>query len=275
MAFNFILSPKEKSTRNLIVNILASEWPLSAKKIHNHLKKHYGVLITYHSVYECIQNLCEQGVVERRKREYQLSKAWIADSITSFKKLKQSYTTNKPIQKVSKDMQQLILYSANELFEFMLQGLESGLFGYNPCEKFYAEFSHMWGCFYTKEQFATTKRFLYQNINVICNGNTILDRAITGFYTKTLKAHVRLGIPCAYGHDTIVHHDTIVQVFFPENLITVRERLFPKKLTPMSLDVVREYKRRFEEKAEITVVILKNRKLAGQIAQGIQEKIRC
>ncbi len=82
---------KNKSTKDAIIEILSSEWPLSLKKIHNAIKKKYAISVTYQATHKAINELVDGGTLKKENREYQLSFNWI-NRIESFgKKLREDY----------------------------------------------------------------------------------------------------------------------------------------------------------------------------------------
>lgn len=82
---------KNKSTKDAIIEILSSEWPLSLKRIHNKIGKRYNLGITYQATHKAVNELVEGGALKKESREYQLSVNWI-NRIESFgKKLREDY----------------------------------------------------------------------------------------------------------------------------------------------------------------------------------------
>jgi Fe2+ or Zn2+ uptake regulation protein len=65
------------TTRDSIIELLSSEWPLSAKTIHHRIKRKTEKTVTYQAVHKMLNNLVEQKVVEKEKGAYKLSSVWV------------------------------------------------------------------------------------------------------------------------------------------------------------------------------------------------------
>ena len=91
------------NTREIIVDILGKEWPLSSMQIYNIIKRNYRKNITYHTAYEIIQDLVNQGILARNERKYMLDKKWLNNEIERLIKMRKSYEENTPIKIVDKD----------------------------------------------------------------------------------------------------------------------------------------------------------------------------
>ena len=68
---------KRQLVKELIVEILGNEFPLSAKKIYNYITKKYGKQLTYHAVYKAINALLDSRVISKRETQYSLNKEYI------------------------------------------------------------------------------------------------------------------------------------------------------------------------------------------------------
>lgn len=68
---------KSFSSRDLIIDTLGSEWPLSVKEIYYRLQKEHNLDITYQAVHKCIQELENEKVLSKNGKKFSLSKSWI------------------------------------------------------------------------------------------------------------------------------------------------------------------------------------------------------
>ncbi|MBI2076138.1 MAG: hypothetical protein HYT72_02730 [Candidatus Aenigmarchaeota archaeon] len=67
---------KEKSLKDAIIVVLATEHPLTAKKIYNIVKRE-GFNVSYHAVYKAVKYLIEQGTVSMENKDYRINSRWI------------------------------------------------------------------------------------------------------------------------------------------------------------------------------------------------------
>ena len=82
---------KNKSTKRVIIDILSLEWPLSLNKIYSRLRGRYGAGITYQATHKAVKELTQEKILQKEKREYQLSIYWINNIENFGKKLKEDY----------------------------------------------------------------------------------------------------------------------------------------------------------------------------------------
>ncbi len=86
MAINIMLpemNTDSESTKNLIINILSKEWPLSAKKVHYRIKKIYAINCTYQAIHKQLRLLTKRKVLEKDGKNYRLSIEWL-DALKNF-----------------------------------------------------------------------------------------------------------------------------------------------------------------------------------------------
>ncbi len=70
-----IPSLSNSPTKEKIIELLSSEWPLTAKKIFHNVSK--SISITYQAVHKSLQELIQNKILEKTKEGYQISKEWI------------------------------------------------------------------------------------------------------------------------------------------------------------------------------------------------------
>ena len=72
-----IAAERNAGTKELIVEILASEFPLSAKQIFNTINRKYGKQVSYHAVYKAINALLDARVIVKQGLLYSLNKEYV------------------------------------------------------------------------------------------------------------------------------------------------------------------------------------------------------
>jgi hypothetical protein len=68
---------EDTNTKNIIVKILAIEWPLSTKEIYYKIKKNTDKNITYQAVFKSINELISANIIIKEKRNYHLNPDWV------------------------------------------------------------------------------------------------------------------------------------------------------------------------------------------------------
>jgi hypothetical protein len=84
------LSTNSKSTKSLIINVLTKEFPLSAKQIHNKIKK-AGISISYHGVYDSLKEMVTHKILKKVEMNYSIEPKWIDSIGNVYTNLKISY----------------------------------------------------------------------------------------------------------------------------------------------------------------------------------------
>ena len=83
---------KMTSTREQIIRILSEDWPLSAKRIHNQLKKRFASGVTYQAVHKLLNILRDERILIQVGYNWKLNKSWMDSQLLFFKKVNRSYS---------------------------------------------------------------------------------------------------------------------------------------------------------------------------------------
>jgi len=67
----------EGKVKDVIVNVLKSQWPLSLKEIYFAVVKQYCLSVSHQAVFKALKNLVENKVLVKQERKYCLSIEWI------------------------------------------------------------------------------------------------------------------------------------------------------------------------------------------------------
>jgi len=76
--------------KDFCVYILGEEWPLTAKKIYNKLKKN-GISVTYQAVFKTLQELVREKVLTKNEMTYEINMAWASYLNNFSEKIKTNY----------------------------------------------------------------------------------------------------------------------------------------------------------------------------------------
>ena len=92
---------KENSLKEIIIDTLSSEWPLSLKEIHNRIK--YKKEVTCQAVHKTLNWLKNKGIVAKDEKRYLLNKNWIKKFETLAHKLSNTYKIEEDLEYVLKE----------------------------------------------------------------------------------------------------------------------------------------------------------------------------
>jgi len=79
--------PLNKSNKcqvaDLVISLLASEWPLSIKSLHYRIKRRHALEVSFQAVYKAVKKLRDEGIVSKEESLYLLNYTWV-DSLNKF-----------------------------------------------------------------------------------------------------------------------------------------------------------------------------------------------
>ncbi|MBI2549201.1 FIST C-terminal domain-containing protein [Candidatus Woesearchaeota archaeon] len=94
------LGHNDKSTKDLIIEILSKEWPLTSKKIHNKIRKEYGKSVTYQAVFKVIDRLTKEGIVNKENQQYALNLAWLHELNERMTQIEETYLQKQELPRI-------------------------------------------------------------------------------------------------------------------------------------------------------------------------------
>jgi hypothetical protein len=80
-----------RSSREILIDILSQEWPLSAKELHNRVCKESGVAVSYQAIHKLVNTLEDENVLLKQGKSYQLDSVWIEKQESYFCGIKKGY----------------------------------------------------------------------------------------------------------------------------------------------------------------------------------------
>ncbi len=111
-------SGKELPLKNIIIRLLAEEWPLTAKKLFKKAKLEFGKIVSYQAVHKTLQELVSLKVVACKCKEYSLEPFWLQE-IEAFAGLAlEKYAEKQPfkISKAKSQQCRLRVYDNPDMF---------------------------------------------------------------------------------------------------------------------------------------------------------------
>ncbi len=275
MAVNLML-PKVKgqnaTPKDLIVTILSEEWPLSAKEIHSKLTKGYSLALTYRATHKTITQLAEQGVLKKNMKDYELNKDWISQIHAFSERLQHDYSGKVPRDKITYDTTNVTFSTLWDMYVFALDTLENRFFDHTNRGIGSVQWRHLWNwfplAFSKKEYDQIVKATQMYNNRIITSSEHPIDKWVGAFYDK-LGWKVKYGVPVADAFDIYVPGDTVVQVFFAENVENALNDLFSNLKDPKDLDLEEFYSSVAYKKTKIDLVITRNAEVANRIHRSV------
>ena len=264
---------KPRTVKDAIISILASEWPITARKIY-HGVKNSGINVSYQAVHKALGEFIADGVVRRTEGKYQLSQEWIERIKELGNRLDSSYKRREEasLENVLKTGYQCFTFeSVFNVYKFILDAID---FIQDYCQKpenpGIIHYSHMWWILVgsNEDHNRIQKISSWKNgIYLICKGKTNADRLLSKFYEsiKGNTVRIKLGINCANDYELFMVEDYLIQIYFPKEIKKIFDSAYIN-FKSGSTDTFRKiYDGIHFKKTEINLVIQRNSKLAQQI----------
>ena len=266
---------QKKTTRDYIISVLGSEWPLTARKIYYILKKKYGHSVSYQAVYKVVKDLVSKKILFRNKNGYQINLDWIKRIHDFTEMVRSNYYTKQKLSLLKGVKDAKLEGNFNVLIFDTLFDAEFYLYYF---EKNYikekngvicAHYVHDWRpLFYLRAEYKRMKKILKnkQKFYILCRGNGFLDNLFANYYRR-FGAKVKTGVSCADLCELMAFDDFTVQVYIPYPIQKKLNDIFEKTKDIKKLNLKSMINDVLDKKTEIQVVINKDKKIARQIKQ--------
>ncbi len=210
----------EKSTKELIIEILAEHWPLTARAILFKVRKYSGKSLTYQAVHKTITKMMEEGIVVKDDKKYLLDSSWVMSSKQFFNFVEKSYKdkSSEKIPYSKAHLHNYVKYSFDtvaELGEFIGNYLS---YFPNPKDK---STIFRWFAMYSliglsKEVNKKVRAIVKKHDHyIICRTNSLYDQFIAKAYSLFgKKVKIKLGIDCSDECDYMIVGDYVCRIYF-------------------------------------------------------------
>ncbi|MFH1256818.1 MAG: hypothetical protein V1494_06020 [Candidatus Diapherotrites archaeon] len=262
------LNSRSKSSKELIIEVLASQWPLSVKEIHSALKKNYSLDVSYQAVHKTAKELLDAGILEEINSQLKISKEWINKMQDYSEKLQNSYSGSGFGQKIDLTTTQVEFSTLWAMYEFVIDGLDNDFFDSNKTRIGSSFLNHYWNWFpmilgkkYLEKLLRMGEKYDH---HMICSSTEKADQWIAGYYQK-IGWKPKLGIPVQKHCDIIVPGDSIVTAYFGDNLKEALHGSLHGIEKIEEMDIIELYKSVCALKTKVILTINRNPIAAEQI----------
>ncbi|MDO8647850.1 MAG: hypothetical protein Q7R70_05570 [Candidatus Diapherotrites archaeon] len=269
--FNMELSTTKQKT----IDLLSTEWPLSAKKIHERLQKLYALEISYQGVHKTLQEMIEEKIIKKNGNNYLLSIEWIQNTRKMLENVERTYLQNTKIT-IPKDIQSSIVLEFDSFTEMCVSTAELLLSrqlakGTND-KTFICTLEYGWWTI--KFRFEHMK-LLYDMCRVNLNPKNII-RTKTPFgewirsqYVATGGVSAPIGTKVDLNEDVFIQGDFIIEVTFTEEAKKIIEHYY-NKWKGLN-DSLLEFGIKDEPKIHATMRITKNPEMANYLKRQLNK----
>jgi len=277
---------KEKSLKDSIITLLVSEWPLSARKIYNHVKKE-GKNMSYQAVYKALNELAEQKILVKNDLEYSLNKEWVNQIGDFIDKIKKVYSAGAPNLfgltsfKQEGEMQTYIfdcLARAEDYRKQLQMDYFKSMKDKKQSEKvpYCGQSKHLKSpLVYSEKSLGMLNLIKDSGVKcyIIVAGDTPIDKWCADFYRLGSGMRVRTGIKCAEKCDTMIIGDIVTQLYIPQEIHEYRDKVYQSNDVDQ-INLSELYHRIYELKVPVKFIVFRNPEIAGELRKQIMENYR-
>ncbi|OGJ21484.1 hypothetical protein A3K73_00775 [Candidatus Pacearchaeota archaeon RBG_13_36_9] len=259
----------DDKVKNLIIQILSEDWPITAKKLYYKIKR-TGKRVTYQAVFKALQHLVSQGIVEKDKYNYLLNKKWLSETANFYEDVKESYLEEKKNFASLILKNQSITFTFTTLYKEMTAIAESSIKlrflskkeGYVG----YAKFSQLPWPFAIGEKESELFRKMLTGLNkiyILCGNKNSANKLIYKYYKSVNKnVYLKFDKNIAQDHDTLILKNIVAQMFYEKNFKKSLDKVYANLENFHQSNLNELYKNLFLKKTKITAVVTRNPELA-------------
>jgi len=260
---------KQTEPKDQIVALLGEQFPLTAHKVYNLMKKRYLTATTYHAVYKHLRHLAEEGVLVKNGAEYMLNGEWIKKSREFAVQTEINYGSDL-LEGVKGKVEAGMVVpfsSLSEFYGFLNRFRGKFIESADPSKENNICYlgDHSWGpLIYMKDRVDAIGKMQERGIKytVCVRGNTTLDRCVMKFYKNLGVKDVFCGIKDGGSGVLTLYNDVVLYSMHPPELMRKIDRIF--KRTNKTGDVVANsgLMSILNTQSKFYAVIVKDRKMA-------------
>lgn len=224
---------RQTEPKDQIVALLGEQFPLTAHKLYNLMKKRYLTGTTYHATYKHLQEMVRKGVVTKSGMEYRLNEEWIKKSREFAVQTEINYGSgilNGIMEKVEIGM--IVPFTSLSNFYSFLNTFKRNFVNCVDTSKdnsIYYLGDHLLGPIVSmKDRVDVINEIKKKNIKyVVCiRGNTPLDKRMIKFYRKLGIKYSKYGMNDGGNGMLTVYNNMVLYSIRPPKLLKEIDALF-------------------------------------------------
>jgi hypothetical protein len=282
MSFNLLL-PKsgsyKKATKDMIISILAEDYPLTIKQLFDKIRKQYELSVTYVAIRKSAQELVSNKVLEQDGKIYKLNSNWIINIRGFVDVMQRNYLEGyNPLERIEVG-DNVSVYTVNSIYhaeriwgEFVLKWVDSLTKGSHIAT---FQTYHIWTVLFhldwEERQVAAMREKNVEMYAALYSARrpTFLDKVAVQFYKDT-------GVPTQLVQDNKfirgceigTYDDIVIQLSHPPSIAQEVDEFYARvrRLEDMNLAEISEIAKR---NCQVKISVFKNAELANQIRSAL------
>jgi len=257
---------KEFNIKDIIIEILSEEYPLSIRKIHNIVRKKYKKLVSYQAVHKTVNELVNKKILSRKTREYSLNRDYIEKLGYFIDRIKMNYKKEGMIKGLSgKDFFIKKLNSQYEMAMFVLdifKDLKKG-------EIVTIIWPTTWPPFSTPDIFFKLKEMSKKaEAYCISGGEGFLDKQYAKRW-RQLGMNIKIGMKINRVFEIFVFRDLVIFIYQPRERRMQKYKYINLIRGLTTFDQDKFFLNIIKKEAEIYAFAIKNSDLADKLKQEV------
>lgn len=270
------LNKKPTNTKDAIISILKSEWPLTLKKIYNRIKKFHKLSCSYQAVYKSVNELIDKSVLRKKGNEYEINIDWIKRLQTFTDIVETNYYTEKKFKNIlgvekSSSSEDLLVLHFKTIFDaekYLYYFIKNELIKKKNEKVIYQLMNEWRPLYYLRAEYNFFKKLAKKghSFYFLISGDSYLENQAKKFYNQIgAKAiNTKELLP----NDTIIFSDFVIQIFIPEPFRKKMKKYLKEKNTIKLLEEV------LEKGTDIRVIINKDSSLSKLLKNQALRKFK-
>lgn len=250
-------------TKHAIIEVISTDWPITAKKIYNKLKKEYNLKITYQATHKALQELVVRRIIEKTKDGYIINKEWIKELRSLSEKL-QSDLEHLHLKREIKTIHKISFENHREFIKFHLDFVDKVINEESRLDMVF-HYRHVpYPHVLSNEEINKLKLIKNMRWLILSKKDTIMGRWCAAQWEK-FRIKVKLGVDVSSDR-RIILNDYIMDVYTTKESIIKWDKIYSvKNVKDFDANSINESL--FNPKFKTILTIIKDKELASLLKQ--------
>ena len=260
--------------KSQIIEVLSQEFPLTARKLYNVMRKRCMTSATYHAMYQHVQELVGQGVLAKDGVEYRLDGKWIERTRQFAINTENNYSALLNGSEIAEidDVKLLIFSNFEKYIKFIEKFSEDYVNTANGNGEILWLGTHAGGpIFYMKDRIKSIRDTLDKNVEqrMVIRGKTELDRLMANFYRSMGIKNVITGANDGESSIIEIDGDTLMYMMMPKELNQAINDIFENAKGLQDLNIAVAFEQILKKECHLFVMVTRNKKLVEKYRNHI------
>lgn len=255
-----------------IIGILAEQFPLTAKRLYNLMKKRYMSGTTYHAVYKQLRELVKKGVVVKNGTQYRLSEEWMVNTRRFLSTVENNYAAEK-LNGASVDCVRLLSFKSQTDFYNFIESMRNNFIRENKSKEILWVVNHAWGPLFFMNSAAESIKEAKKNgikFYMCIRGGSMLDKVVADFYKSMNIKHVTYNIGSKNNYSIYIYGNELILVDHPQDVSEQIDVVFKRTKKMSDINLGRLYQCVMQKEQPVQAIIVKNRRFVERYKNTIK-----